>query len=67
MEKNDNIEFEKNVEKFNEYFDSICITDEGGNKREDRKEIPAISLNDGLIHVAGEHHPNDMVISMILF
>ena len=67
MEKNVNIESEKNVEKLNEYFDSICITDEEGNKRQDRKEIPTISLNDDLIHVAGGNHNIEMVISTKLF
>ena len=56
------MESEKNVEKLDEYFDSICIAEEEGTKKQDRKEIPSISLNDGLIHVAGEHHHNEMVI-----
>ena len=62
MKKTSNIESEKNVEKFSEYLDSICIQDEEMAGTKERKEIPSISLNDGLIHVASEHNINQQVL-----
>ena len=47
-------ETDKNLSKFEEYFDTICITDEGKINMNEGKEIPVISLNDITVDLSGE-------------
>ena len=55
------IDTEKNVEKCNEYFDSICITDEDKPNTVEGKEIPFISLNDHRVDLGGESEQREKV------